>query len=685
MKIIAAAVVALLVLAFVGQKEQQTAEIVTCGAVSGGMTMTDKGITWAEDFGTWLHDLAEKPIGPDAVKATVKGVERVAWYWIRTWLLSAKGLPLDPSIIQVQQSAADARAAAEAQCTPCPTALPQDSSPLASLGAAPATGSPEEVVRQVAARYWPANEVDTAVAIAGAESTYRPTASLTYHGQHMRGLWQINDGAHADLIAGKNWADPSVNAYMAHQIWEDAGKKWTPWSTYNSGSYKRFLKPSAAAKLTAAVQPDGVYPDQQNPSNPSNSAPVNPQNVGCQSSGMPAVRVATWNSYYGPKHPGASGPAGTERIRKAMATIGAQADVIGGQEFSEQSHKDAANAGLGSDFGMVAGDTSHPIWYRKSLFTVTSEQSQQVFTRGTPMEGPDQGTRYVNTVVLHDTTTGQTLTEINFHQLPTIQKGGRLNPDEPKRTAIARDIFAAAMTSARTHMAQGAVTVTADANFDGDPEGMYRAAGLTQASSVFGDLKQATRSRDIDQILFSGGAPTSERIIGAFGSDHSARVVTFPGTTDTASSTADAGVTPAGFNFPGQNTVDQAIAYMSNGHRVRPGTCLHEVGAAYGLNGTTPVAGHFYATGQWDAMPSRYKHADGSTPPRGALVFWHTGNPAGHIAISAGGGQVWTTDPPGHPGTIAKVPISSIDSWGPRLGWSAPFFIGKTHTGGATA
>ena len=51
-------------------------------------------------------------------------------------------------------------------------------------------------------------------------------------------------------------------------------------------------------------------------------------------------------------------------------------------------------------------------------------------------------------------------------------------------------------------------------------------------------------------------------------------------------------------------------------------------------------------------MPARYRHTDGSTPPRGALVFWTTSNVAGHIAISAGGGYVWTTDPNGQPGTI---------------------------------
>lgn len=679
MKVIAVALVALLVLAFTAHKQQETAAVVTCGQVSGGSTITARGVDWAEEFGDWIHELATTPIDSSAVKAAVEGVEKVVWFWVRTWFLSSRGQKLDPEILQLQQQAADARAAAEAQCTPCPTALPQDSSPLASLGATPLIGSPEEIVRQAAAKYWPADQVDIAVAIAGAESTYNPDPPNPPRG--MLGLWQINGPAHPDLVAGKNWRDPSVNAYMAHQIWLDRGKTWRDWSTYTSGSYKRFLKPSAAANLTAAVSGTSTKSDSaNNGESGATVAPVNPQNVGCRSSGMPALRVATWNTYCGASRAtGCTGgrlAARVARVLGGMQAIAKQADIINTQEMSSSELRQRVLTGL-DGFSMVGGDTSHPMFVRDSVCTVTSDKSDLVFTRGTPMEGPDQGNRWVNTAVLN--CGGKVLTDINFHQLPKIQKGGGLNRAWPKRSAIARDIYATAMTSARTHMTQGVVTLSCDCNYDGDLGGLAAAAGMTRAASVFGDLKQATRTRDIDQIMWSAGAPTSEKVIGSFGSDHSARVVTFPGMVEAAPE--GSAPTPADFNFPGQRTVDQAIAFMqAQGSATQWGNrCLAVVGRAYGQSSTQAFGGHYYAISQFENMPARYKHTDGSMPPRGALVFWHTGSPAGHIAISDGNGYVWSSDPPGgRRGSVARVKISSVDSWGPRAGWSAPFFPGRT-------
>jgi len=55
-----------------------------------------------------------------------------------------------------------------------------------------------------------------------------------------RGLWQINVLAHP-WAAASNLYDPQVNAAAAYQVYHDAGKKFTPWSTYTSGSYKSRL------------------------------------------------------------------------------------------------------------------------------------------------------------------------------------------------------------------------------------------------------------------------------------------------------------------------------------------------------------------------------------------------------------------------------------------------------------
>lgn len=52
------------------------------------------------------------------------------------------------------------------------------------------------------------------------------------------GLWQI------DMYFHKQWSqeeleDPTTNAQAAYQI-SSRGTNWQPWSTYNSGAYKRW-------------------------------------------------------------------------------------------------------------------------------------------------------------------------------------------------------------------------------------------------------------------------------------------------------------------------------------------------------------------------------------------------------------------------------------------------------------
>jgi cell wall-associated NlpC family hydrolase len=104
-----------------------------------------------------------------------------------------------------------------------------------------------------AARYFPASQVPMAVAVAGAESGYRPGATNhNTNGSTDFGEWQINS-VHADLLGGRNWADLNENAWMAYQVWRQAGGSWSPWSTFNSGAYKRFYHPGANPALPAPV------------------------------------------------------------------------------------------------------------------------------------------------------------------------------------------------------------------------------------------------------------------------------------------------------------------------------------------------------------------------------------------------------------------------------------------------
>jgi hypothetical protein len=65
-----------------------------------------------------------------------------------------------------------------------------------------------------------------------------------------------------------------------------------------------------------------------------------------------------------------------------------------------------------------------------------------------------------------------------------------------------------------------------------------------------------------------------------------------------------------------------------------------------------------------------------TNPPRGALVFWNTGaGRAGHIALSAGNGMVYTNDYDGK-GKISLVPLNQITrGWNAQyLGWAPPTF-----------
>jgi hypothetical protein len=90
--------------------------------------------------------------------------------------------------------------------------------------------------------------------------------------------------------------------------------------------------------------------------------------------------------------------------------------------------------------------------------------------------------------------------------------------------------------------------------------------------------------------------------------------------------------------------------------------CQKFVRMAYGSSG-----GAATAVDAWRA--ARYKHTSGEPRP-GAIMYW--GGGAGHAAIYAGNGMVYTTDPPGgQAGTVGLVPLKAIQAWGkPFLGWT---------------
>lgn len=104
-----------------------------------------------------------------------------------------------------------------------------------------------------------APDLTIAVAVALAESGGRTdiASPTNTNGTRDYGLWQINS-VHKDLLTGHDWADPVQNARMAFHVFADAHYRWTPWSTFNSGSYKRFMgiaQTSAARGQWVTINP----------------------------------------------------------------------------------------------------------------------------------------------------------------------------------------------------------------------------------------------------------------------------------------------------------------------------------------------------------------------------------------------------------------------------------------------
>lgn len=70
-----------------------------------------------------------------------------------------------------------------------------------------------------------------------------------------RGLWQINDRAHPDVTDAQAF-NPLENAKAAYRI-SGGGTNWRPWTTYNSGAYKKWLNDARTAAAGAATRAGG--------------------------------------------------------------------------------------------------------------------------------------------------------------------------------------------------------------------------------------------------------------------------------------------------------------------------------------------------------------------------------------------------------------------------------------------
>jgi soluble lytic murein transglycosylase-like protein len=82
-------------------------------------------------------------------------------------------------------------------------------------------------------------DLDTAVAIALAESSGNPNAVGDLTKGVSVGLWQINLKAHPQYTQAQ-LTDPQTNANAAYAVYS-AASGFSPWTTFNSGAYEAYL------------------------------------------------------------------------------------------------------------------------------------------------------------------------------------------------------------------------------------------------------------------------------------------------------------------------------------------------------------------------------------------------------------------------------------------------------------
>lgn len=112
-----------------------------------------------------------------------------------------------------------------------------------------------------------------------------------------------------------------------------------------------------------------------------------------------------------------------------------------------------------------------------------------------------------------------------------------------------------------------------------------------------------------------------------------------------------------------KQVAERARAWSQQGKDFGRGYCLKFSRMAAGA-----PAKAYNANTAWEE--AQFKHRVG-TPPRGAFVFW-SGGKHGHVAISDGGGYVWSTDIKRR-GKVDRYPIAGIPlKWyGRKLrGWT---------------
>lgn len=200
--------------------------------------------------GSSVHHFALNPVDANHIRSTMIHGSRLAGETVGTiWRVFTETLggaprpmeaptpPIAPSNLVAFRNAAGC----------CPTS-PPPADPGAGNGSVvtfrtsvvPGDSPAMAATRAAAAHGFTGNDLLVAVAVAGAESGYQPSATnLNTNGTIDYGEWQINS-IHPEILAGGNWRDINDNAGMAFKI-ERARGSWADWSSFNSGRYRAWL------------------------------------------------------------------------------------------------------------------------------------------------------------------------------------------------------------------------------------------------------------------------------------------------------------------------------------------------------------------------------------------------------------------------------------------------------------
>jgi len=249
-----------------------------------------------------------------------------------------------------------------------------------------------------------------------------------------------------------------------------------------------------------------------------------------------AVNVATWNALY---------TLSTSQVVTGLQQIAASgADVIGAQELSPASRRTTVRTAMAaSGFAMSAGNNAVPIFYRASRYDLMAQGHEEVFgvvRVEAGASGASIGPKNIEWVQLRDRRTGGVFFQVNHHLLPSIETRGRPDRRSPLRLGLAERQITAVGALAGRLTAIAPVLVSGDWNIDARKDSRVKAAVFPQAAlgrrglqsnwRVLGYPKRGTHGRDrlVDYVMSTTStlAPVKQRILGKFGSDHSAVLVT---------------------------------------------------------------------------------------------------------------------------------------------------------------